>query len=106
MIGQSIQFNRRSAISVLLVVFMLTLAVTPALAWFDEGQVQGQAARPCRVISDGQAAHTIYCSQLIPHHPRPVAEQPLVRPAIARAEQMFISNQASTESMAQSTSDQ
>jgi len=103
MIGQSIQFNRRSAISVLLAVFMLALAITPALAWFDEGQ--GQAARSCHVISDSQAAHTVYCSQLMPHHPRPVVEQPLVRPAIARAEQMFISNQASTEPMAESPSD-
>ena len=105
MIGQSIQFNHRKAISFLLAVFMLTLAVTPAMAWFDEGEVKGQAARSCHVISDSQEAYTVSCSQVMPHHPRPVAEQPLVRPAIAKAEQMVIFNQTSTEPMAQSTSD-
>jgi hypothetical protein len=106
MIGKSIHFNRRNAVAVLLAVSMLVLVTTPALAWFDEGVVKGQAARACRVISDGQAAHTVYCNQVRPHHPRPVAEQPLVRPAIAKAEQMFIFNPATSETMVQFTSDQ
>jgi hypothetical protein len=131
MSGKSIQFNRRKVISVLLAIFMLAMVVTghitrvshttrnvllaifmlamvvtPALAWFDEGEVNGQAARPCRVISNNQALPTLYCTQAMPHHPRPLAQRPLVRPALAKAEQIFIFNQDSTEPMAQSTSDQ
>jgi hypothetical protein len=105
MIGKSIQFNRRNAMSFLLAVVMLTLATTPALAWFDEGEVNGQAARPCRVISNGQAAPTVTCHQVMPHHTRPVAEKPLVRPSLAKVEQIFIINQVSTEPLTQSTSD-
>jgi hypothetical protein len=106
MIGQSIQFNRRNALSFLLAVFMLILVATPALAWFDEGDINGQAARPCRVISDGQETPTVYCYQVTPHHPRPVAEQPLVRPAIARAEEGLFFHQAAAEPLVQSPSDQ
>ena len=97
MIGKSIQFNRRKALSFLLAVLMLALAAAPALAWYDEGEVNGQAARSCRVISHGQAASTVYCQQIVPHPARPVAQQTLLRPEVARAEQMFIFNQASTE---------
>lgn len=91
MFSKGMQFNGRKIVSFLLAVLMLTLAVTPALAWFDEGEIDGQAARPCWVIAEGEGAPTVYCSQAMPHHPRPVAEQPLLRPAIARAEQMFVS---------------
>jgi hypothetical protein len=102
MIAKSIQFNRRNALSLLLAVLMLTLATTPALAWFDEGG-NGQASQPCRLISDGQAAPTVYCHQVTPHYGRPVAEQPVVRPSIARAEQGPFFDQFATELLVQST---
>ena len=86
MIGKSIRFNRRNAMSFLLVVVMLTLATTPALAWFDEGDGNGQVVRSCHVISDSRAASTAYCYQVMPHQVRPIAEKPLVRPSIAKAE--------------------
>ena len=47
------QFNRRNAVSLVLAILLLTTAATPALAWFDEGEVAGQASLPCRVIEDG-----------------------------------------------------
>lgn len=106
MFGKSIQLNRRNAMSLLLAVFMLTLATTPALAWFDEGEVNGQAAQPCRLISNGPEAPTLTCFQGTPHYPRPVAEQPVVRPSIARAEQGPFFDQFATELLVQSTSDQ
>ena len=105
MIAQSIQFNRRNALSVLLAVFMLALMVTPALAWVDEGEVNGQAARPCHLIADGQDASALYCFQSMPQHERPLVEQPLVRPAVARGEQMFIPGQWLADSIALSASD-
>ena len=107
MIGQSIQFNRRNALSFLLAIFMLTLVATPALAWFDEGDIKGQAARPCRVILEGQEIPTVYCYQVTPHHVRPVAEQPLVRPSIARAEEgLFFNQSAVAGSATERTQDQ
>jgi uncharacterized protein YfaA (DUF2138 family) len=106
MFSKAIQFKRGKVISMVLAVLMLALAATPTLAWFEEGEVKGQAARPCRVISDGQEGDTVYCFQVMSHHPRPVATQPLLRPAIAKAEQMFIANQATSETIVQSTSEQ
>jgi hypothetical protein len=91
MSGNYVQFNRRSLISILLAVLMLTLAATPALAWFDEGDIEGQAALPCRVISDGQDGHSVVCMKVTRQHQTPVvAEQSLLHPAVARAEQMSV----------------
>ena len=104
--GKSLQVNRRSVISFLLALLILALAATPALAWFEEGDVNGQRARPCRVITDSSGAHAVYCFEGAPSHPRPVAEQPLVHPAVARAEQMNIFNQAPEEPIAASALDQ
>jgi hypothetical protein len=53
MFSKAIQFKRGKVISMVLAVLMLALAATPTLAWFEEGEVKGQAARPCRVISCG-----------------------------------------------------
>lgn len=106
MIGKLIQFNRRNAMSFVLAVIMLTLVTTPALAWFDEGDVNSQAARPCRVISGSNGAHTVYCFQVVPRHPHPVAKQPLLRPAIARAEQGHFFNQGARENLVRAAANQ
>ena len=100
-----IQINGRSVVSFLLAVMMVGLATAPALAWFEEGEVNGQAARPCRLIWDDQGVDPLYCFQVTPHQPRPIAEQPVVRPAIARAEQMFMPDQWLGDSLAQFTSE-
>ncbi|MEW5959783.1 MAG: hypothetical protein AB1801_18820 [Chloroflexota bacterium] len=86
-----VQINGRSFISLLLAVLILTLAATPALAWFDEGDTNGQPALPCRVVSDGQGGSTVHCMKSVPQFPtRVVAEQPLLHPAVARAEQISV----------------
>jgi hypothetical protein len=92
--GKHIQFNQRSLISLLLAVLMLALAATPALAWLDEGKINEQAALPCRVISDGGGEHTVYCAKMTrQHYSRVAAEQPLLRPSIAKAELMSMPDQ-------------
>ncbi len=93
MIGNNVQFKSRSVIALLLAVLVLTLAATPALAWFDEGDIEGKPVLPCQVISDGAGGHTVYCFKQVHHHTRPVAEQPLLRPSIAKAELMFVADQ-------------
>ncbi len=83
--------NRKSGFSVLLALLLLALSATPTLAWFDEGDVAGQASRPCRVIEDGTGAYTVYCARSS-HHFSPVVVEAdsLVRPAITKAENIAI----------------
>ena len=91
MISKTGKFQGRSIISLLLAVLLLTMAAVPALAWFDEGDTNGQPALPCRVISDGQGGSTVHCMKSVHQFPtRVVAEQPLLHPAVARAEQMSV----------------
>lgn len=91
--GNNGKLSQRSIIALLLAVLAVILAVTPALAWFDEGDVNGQATLPCRVISVREGGRTVICMKLRPDYPRPVvAEQPPLHPAIARAEQMSIAD--------------
>jgi hypothetical protein len=83
--------NRKSGFSVLLALLLLALSATPTLAWFDEGDVAGQASRPCRVIEDGVGGHTVYCAKTSHHFSPVVVEaEPRVRPAIVRAENITI----------------
>jgi len=89
--GQKVQFNRRSIIF-LLVVLMLVLSVTPALAWFDQGDVNGLPAEPCRLVSVGTGEYTVYCFDGKPHHNRAIVQHqaPLGHPAVLRAEAPFL----------------
>ena len=70
---------------------MLTLSVTPALAWFDEGDVNGYPAKPCRLVSVSTGEYTVYCFDAIPHDNRAMVQvqEPLMHPAVARAEAAF-----------------
>jgi len=88
--GNTVKLSQRSVIALLLAALMVTLVATPALAWFDEGDVNGQAAQPCRVILDDAGGHVVYCMKLLPQTRPVVAERPLLHPAIVRAEQMSV----------------
>ena len=79
----------RSIVVLLLVVLMLALAATPALAWTPVDEVNGQPAQACRVVSDGGelAIHFFGTGQV---QTPSFAEKPLVRPNIARAEIMSV----------------
>lgn len=61
MVGKQRQFNFRSGLALLLAMFMLIIAMTPALAWFDEG-TQGKRSQGCRVISTSRGTQVI-CSR-------------------------------------------
>jgi len=91
MIGMT-RFNGKSVMVFLLVVLMLTLSVTPALAWFEESEgSNGQASLPCRVIPDGKGDYTVYCFDGMPNdtHIAVQAPEPLAHPAVLRAEAPF-----------------
>ncbi len=77
----------RSIIMLLLVVLMLALAATPALAWTPVDEVNGQPAQACRVVSAGGELTIHYFGTGQVHS---FAEKPLVRPNIARAEIMSV----------------
>ena len=97
-----VTLSRRSLISLLLGLLLLILAAAPALAWLDEGDVNGWPAHPCRVVSDGQAGQTVTCMEERPDYSRPpAAEQPLLHPAVARAEQMSMPEVQVAEASAQ-----
>ena len=86
------KLNGRSAMMFLLVVLMLALSATPALAWFDEGEESnGRASLPCRVIPDGKGDYTVYCFDEMPNdtHLAVQALEPLAHPAVLRAEVPF-----------------
>jgi hypothetical protein len=87
------KFNGRSIIMILLVVLMLALSATPALAWLEEGDdTKGRASLPCRVIPDGKGGNTVYCFDGMPDdtHIAVRAPEPLAHPAIVRAETPFL----------------
>jgi hypothetical protein len=90
--GRKVQFNWRSIIFLLVVVLMLVLSVTPVLAWFDEGDVNGHPAERCRLVSVGTGEYTVYCFDGKPHHNRAIVQHqaPLVHPAVLRAEIPFL----------------
>ena len=92
MICNNVQFKGRSLITLLLAVFMLALAATPALAWVPEdNDLNGQPVGACRVIFDGAGELTVRYFETTPQrHNRVVAAQPLVHPAVARAELMSV----------------
>ena len=73
----------RSIIVLFLLVLMLALAATPALAWTPVDEANGQPLQACRVVSDGSQLTIHYFGRGQAHH---FAEKPLVRPNIARAE--------------------
>jgi hypothetical protein len=77
----------RSIVVLLLVVLMLALAATPALAWTPVDEVDGQLLHACRVVSDVSEFTIHYFGTGQAHS---LAEKPLVRPNIARAEIMSV----------------
>ena len=79
----------RNIMVLLLVVLMLALAATPALAWTPVDEVNGQPAQACRVMSDGGELTIHYFGTSQVEAPS-FAEKPLVRPNIARAEIMSV----------------
>jgi hypothetical protein len=88
------QVNHRSLISLVLALLLLIVAATPALAWFDEGDVAGQASLPCRVISDGTGGHTVYCATARHHSSSQIVKaKPQLRPSIVNAELMVMPGQ-------------
>jgi hypothetical protein len=76
-------------VSFLLALLLLAVTALPALAWFDEG-IEGKPTRLCRVISDNEGPPLILCRQIGQAGSTWASpEQPLLHPAIARAELMF-----------------
>jgi predicted nucleic acid-binding Zn ribbon protein len=95
-------YNRRNISIILLVALLLVLATTPALAWWDEGDTAGVAARPCRIISGNGGGVTVTCFDSGPYHNRQLVQQDLpMHPAVARAEEPFQSNRWTTGVLAQ-----
>jgi len=89
MIGNKVEFKGRSIIVLLLVVLMLVLAATPALAWtpVDEDE---QSTQFSRVSNESGELIIHYLRTAQPYHSHAVAEKPVVRPNIARAEIMSV----------------
>jgi hypothetical protein len=73
----------RSIIVLLLLVLMLALAATPALAWTPADEVDGQLLQGCRIVSDGSQLTIHYFGR---GHTHRFAEKPLVRPNVAQTE--------------------
>ena len=90
MIGNKVQFKGRSIIVLLLVVFMLALAATPALAWTPVDEENGQPTQFSRVSNESGELTIHYLQTAQPRYSHAVAEKPLLRPNIARAEIMSI----------------
>jgi len=98
MILETMRKNNQWVIAGLLATLMLLLAATPALAWFDEGDIAGQAATPCRVVTAGEAGYTVTCFGPVRAVSGPVVQRsPLLHPAVARAEKMSIPHEALVE---------
>jgi hypothetical protein len=92
MSGNSVQFNRRSIISLLLAVFVVVLAATPALAHFDE--VETEKNPPCWARPDETGRNSVICAKVGSQYPRPLLAKPRVVPLqIARAELMSIADE-------------
>lgn len=92
MISNNVQFKSRSLLALLLALFMVALAATPALAWVPEdNDSNGQPIGACRVILDGAGELAVQYFETTPqHHHHVVTEQSLLHPAVARAEQMSV----------------
>jgi len=98
MILKTMRKNNQLVMAGLLATLMLLLAATPALAWFDEGDVAGQASTPCRVVAAGEAGYTVTCFGQARAGFRPLVQRsPLLHPAVARAEEMAIPQAAPVE---------